>query len=318
MNWIDLLLILIVLLAVYAGWQVGFIFGLIGLVNWLGSVLLGFLFYPQTARLLEYLFPTIGVWLLPLAFILTILFARFLIGLITNQIATRTSIEANDNFLNHFLGIVPGFINGFIYATVIAALLLGLPLWDSVTSVVQQSGIANQLSSEVEWVDENLSPVFNKAIERTINNLTIHPASNETVKLSFRERNAIVRPDLESKMLELVNEERTNRGLNPLLPDPELTKVARSHARDMFERGYFAHINPEGKTPFDRMREANVQFLTAGENLALAHSLTIAHQGLMNSPGHRANILNPAFGRVGIGILDGGFYGLMVSQEFRN
>jgi uncharacterized protein YkwD len=38
----------------------------------------------------------------------------------------------------------------------------------------------------------------------------------------------------------------------------------------------------------------------------------------MNSPGHRANILNPSFGRVGIGILDGGFYGLMISQEFRD
>jgi uncharacterized protein YkwD len=66
------------------------------------------------------------------------------------------------------------------------------------------------------------------------------------------------------------------------------------------------------------MRAANVEFLTAGENLALAHSLSIAHNGLMNSPGHRANILNPSFGRLGIGILDGGFHGLIVSQEFRN
>jgi uncharacterized protein YkwD len=66
------------------------------------------------------------------------------------------------------------------------------------------------------------------------------------------------------------------------------------------------------------MHEANVRFLTAGENLALAPTLEIAHRGLMNSPGHRANILNPDFGRVGIGIMDGGMRGLMVSQEFRN
>ncbi|HEY0432465.1 MAG TPA: CAP domain-containing protein, partial [Chitinophagaceae bacterium] len=116
----------------------------------------------------------------------------------------------------------------------------------------------------------------------------------------------------------LVNEERAKQGLRPLAPDPELTNVARAHSQDMFARGYFAHISPEGKSPFDRMDQAHVQYNTAGENLALAHSLTIAHNGLMNSPGHRANILNPAFGRVGIGILDGGFYGLMVSQEFRN
>ena len=97
-----------------------------------------------------------------------------------------------------------------------------------------------------------------------------------------------------------------------------MTRVARAHSKDMFTRGYFAHNTPEGKTPFDRMRAANIVFTAAGENLALAQTLEIAHNNLMNSPGHRANILQPAFGRLGIGVLDGGFYGLMISQEFRN
>ena len=66
------------------------------------------------------------------------------------------------------------------------------------------------------------------------------------------------------------------------------------------------------------MRDADVRFTAAGENLALAQTLEIAHRNLMNSPGHRANIMSPAFGRVGIGIMDGGFYGLMISQEFRD
>ncbi|HET9826166.1 MAG TPA: CAP domain-containing protein, partial [Chitinophagaceae bacterium] len=216
------------------------------------------------------------------------------------------------------LGIIPGFINGVVYATVISALLLALPLWDDITKSVRNSQIAGRLSDEVEWVNEKLSPVFDTAVNQTINNLTIHPASNESVKLPFRDSNPSVREDLEAKMLQLVNAERTKRGLRPLRPDPELTQVARQHSKDMFARGYFAHISPEGKSPFDRMNDAHVSYLTAGENLALAHSLSIAHNGLMNSPGHRANILNPSFGRVGIGILDGGFYGLMVSQEFRN
>ena len=86
----------------------------------------------------------------------------------------------------------------------------------------------------------------------------------------------------------------------------------------MFARGYFAHATPEGRDPFERMREAKVSFLTAGENIALAPTLEIAHTGLMNSPGHRANILRPQFGRVGIGIVDGGIHGLMVTQDFRN
>ena len=94
--------------------------------------------------------------------------------------------------------------------------------------------------------------------------------------------------------------------------------LARRHSRDMFARGYFSHISPEGRSPGDRIRAARVRFRTAGENLALAQSLEIAHEGLMNSPGHRANILQPLYGRVGIGILDGGLYGIMVTQVFRN
>ena len=119
-------------------------------------------------------------------------------------------------------------------------------------------------------------------------------------------------------MLELINAERSAAGLRPLAADPELTQVAEAHSTDMFARGYFAHVTPEGRDPFERMREAQVRFSTAGENLALAPTLQIAHTGLMNSPGHRANILQPEFGRVGIGIMDGGIHGLMVTQDFRN
>ena len=119
-------------------------------------------------------------------------------------------------------------------------------------------------------------------------------------------------------MLELVNGERIAAGLRPLAPDAELAEVARQHSTDMFARGYFAHATPEGRDPFERMRAANIRFDTAGENLALAPTLQIAHTGLMNSPGHRANILQPDFGRVGIGIMDGGIHGLMVTQDFRN
>jgi len=317
MNWVDLVLLIVVLLAVWGGWRRGFILGTLDLVNWVGSILLGFLFYPYLANFMKMIFPTLGPWLLPLAFMITILLARIIIGLVTSRIAWLSG-NANDTGVNRFLGIIPGFISGVIFATIVSALLLALPLWDGVTNETRDSRIANKLSAEVDWVNEKFSPVFDKAISQTINNLSIHPASNESVKLPFKDDHAEVRADLEAEMLELVNQERVQRGLSALKADPELTQVAREHSRDMFVRGYFAHITPEGKSPFDRMDDAHVQYLTAGENLALAHSLSIAHNGLMNSPGHRANILNPAFGRVGIGILDGGFYGLMVSQEFRN
>ena len=100
--------------------------------------------------------------------------------------------------------------------------------------------------------------------------------------------------------------------------DTALTRVARMHAADKFRRGYFSHYTPEGKTPFDRIRAARIRFLSAGENLTLAPTLGVAHTGLMNSPGHRANILQKSFGRVGIGILEGDPHRLMITQNFRN
>jgi uncharacterized protein YkwD len=66
------------------------------------------------------------------------------------------------------------------------------------------------------------------------------------------------------------------------------------------------------------MQAGKVSYLLAGENLALAQTVPIAHRGLMNSPGHRANILRPQFGRLGVGVLDGGRFGLMITENFRN
>ncbi len=100
--------------------------------------------------------------------------------------------------------------------------------------------------------------------------------------------------------------------------DEQLRSVARAHSRDMFVRGYFSHYTPESKDPFDRLKDANIAYLAAGENLALAPTLPTAHTGLMNSPGHRRNILDPNYHRVGIGAYQSARYGMMFSQEFSN
>jgi uncharacterized protein YkwD len=226
--------------------------------------------------------------------------------------------HANSGSINRFLGIIPGAINGVIFSVILAALLLALPLRDSITMETRNSKFAGKLAMQSEWVNRKLAPVFDDAVRQTINSLTVKPDSEEKVTLSFKYDNAKVKPMLEAKMLELVNKEREKAGLKPLKADPGLTPVARAHSQDMFVRGYFAHVNPDGQDPFDRMKQAGVTFRAAGENLALAQTLEIAHNNLMNSPGHRANILNPAFGRLGIGIMDGGYYGLMISQEFRD
>jgi uncharacterized protein YkwD len=317
MNWIDIILLAVFSLALLAGWYRGFILGSLDLLSWAGSLALGYIFYGHMSNLLDH-FLELGVWLLPISFILTTIIARVFIGIIVRLLIRVIPQEARFNPVNRLLGIIPGAVNGWLYSIILSALLLSMPLKDSITEASRNSRFVGKLAMQSEWANNKLAPVFNDAIRQTINTLTVHPSSDETVSLPFKYDAAVERPNFEAQMLVLVNKERTSRGLKPLQPDPEMTMVARAHSRDMFLKGYFAHVNLEGQDPFDRMKAAGVSFRSAGENLALAKTVEMAHQNLMNSPGHRANILQPAYGRLGIGILDGGYYGLMIRQEFRN
>ena len=120
----------------------------------------------------------------------------------------------------------------------------------------------------------------------------------------------------EQKMLKLVNAERIKAGLKPLQTDIKLIRLARLKAQDMITKNYFAHTSPTYGSPFDMMKGAGVTYYYAGENLAGAPSVDIAHTNLMNSPGHRANILNANFNKIGLGVISGGPYGKMFVQMF--
>lgn len=117
-------------------------------------------------------------------------------------------------------------------------------------------------------------------------------------------------------MVDLVNAERAKAGLPALQVDPELTRLARMKSADMVLNNYFSHISPTYGSPFDMMREAGVPYVYAGENLAAATTLELAMDGLMQSPGHRANILRKEFTHIGIGVVKGGPYGYVFTQMF--
>ena len=145
---------------------------------------------------------------------------------------------------------------------------------------------------------------------------TVEPNTNSTVILDFQTANGVVDETAEEQMLLLVNEERKKRNIAPVVMDASLRQVARLHSQDMLTRGYFSHYTPEGKSPFDRMNAAGIQYTYAGENLAFSANVQLAMQGLMQSPGHKANILSEHFKKIGIGVINAGVYGEMFSQEF--
>lgn len=120
----------------------------------------------------------------------------------------------------------------------------------------------------------------------------------------------------ENQMFELVNSARAQNNLPPLKIDMELVNVARIKSQDMIDNNYFSHHSPTYGSPFDMMNDFGIEYVHAGENIAGNRDVENAHNSLMNSPGHRKNILNNDFTHIGIGIKRGGGYGNMFTQMF--
>ena len=115
--------------------------------------------------------------------------------------------------------------------------------------------------------------------------------------------------DYEAEVVRLVNARRAAAGLSALSSDWQLARVARYKSQDMHDRGYFSHTSPTYGSPFDMMRAFGISYRTAGENIARGYQTPQAVvEGWMNSPGHRANILNASFTRIGVGYVSDGRY----------
>ena len=113
----------------------------------------------------------------------------------------------------------------------------------------------------------------------------------------------------EQEVIRLVNEIRTQNGLNTLAYDWQLGRVARIKSQDMKDNRYFAHNSPVYGTPFQMIHNFGISFRSAGENIAKGYATPQAVvNGWMNSSGHRANILNAKYTHIGVGFVSGGNY----------
>ena len=135
----------------------------------------------------------------------------------------------------------------------------------------------------------------------------------------------------EQGFVDLINAERSQRGLCTLVVDPLLVRTARAHSREMCARDYFDHHSPTPglSTPMDRylstLKDIGVDtpdYLLVGENIYYCsicsdvYNVDYAHRALMNSPGHRANILEPRFVKIGLGVYKNAKGEFWVTQMF--
>lgn len=319
-NWIDLVILIIFFFYAIEGYGVGFVRGLSDFIGFIISFIIALNFYTVAADFLVKQFSLPHGMSNALGFFLTAfiveIFLAYVVLLFVRKGFRGLYMMHVFGRLDRVFGIVPGVATALVLIAFFLSIILTLPLSPFLKKSVSDSKIGGYLSVQSLGLEKSINQIFGKAANEALTFLTIAPRSGETVNLRFTTSELTVDPETEQAMLALVNQERVKKGLSPLVFDTKLREVARSHAKDMFERGYFSHYTPEGLSPFDRMAQANISYNAAGENLALAPSVELAHRGLMESPGHRANILSSDFGRVGIGVMDGGIYGKMFVQEF--
>ena len=319
-NWIDWLIVAALAFEVFQGWETGLFSLGASFLSLAGAMWLALTFHTQVSSFLSQKFGIASVWGNVFGFIGIAIFSQIIVGSILYALLARLPEAFLKSKMNSWLGAVLSLINGFLVVTFILLVILALPLRGTVKNDIKASTMGGYLVKLAERYAGSIETTMNEVGQQASQFMTIDPNSSETLSLDVTPAAADLKEDVvdERLMVTMVNAERIAVGAQPLTVNDELTNGARAHSRDMFMRRYFAHNSPDGQTPGDRIHAAGITFTDAGENLAYAPDVNTAHRGLMNSPEHKKNILDPAFHRIGIGIISTDSYGLMVTQDFAN
>ena len=318
MNWVDFVIIALLLFFIWESIGRNFLGEVLDSLSFVIAFFASLRFYNEFAKFftnafqvpdsLAKIFGFLSVWFL----IETVFF-----GIIHFVIFKFLGTLHFPKWLNN-LSAIPALFRGLVFVSIILVLLGTFPIQPLIKKDILESKIGSIILNETHRLEAPLKNVFGGITEDTFTFLTIKPRSDETVNLGFKTNEFSPNAAMESQLIDSVNKERASRNLQTLGKIDKLTQIGRGHSADMFKRGYFAHSSPEGKSVADRANDAGYLYLIIGENLAYAPTVELAHKGLMDSKGHRENILSPEFNKIGIGIMDGGVYGLMVTQVFSN
>jgi uncharacterized protein YkwD len=314
--WLEMFLMLVLLYYAFDGYYRGFILLAMETVGFLVALLGAMATYRFAAIGLE---EQLG---LPFSFASAIAFfviwgaIDILWPFLVRRIYKRVKIELKISPWNRAAGLLPGLVNGTLLLSVLLTVVTAFPLPGDIKDKVTESAVARPMLALAASFDKALKPLLGPIAQSSLNLLTVKPESGEMLALHFTVHDGASNEKSEAALFKLVNEERVRYDLPELKFSDDLRDVGRKHSNDMLQRGYFAHVNPEGETPADRVDKDGIRYGIVGENLALAPTVAIAHKGLMESPGHRANILRPEFRKIGIGVIDGGVYGKMFTQVF--
>lgn len=322
MNWVDYVILAVFVFYLLEGLRRGFIEQMLELFGFILTVVVATWTYHFYAG---WIVSHIGIKEFvanPLAFLLSWFIYQLIYAIALRFTYPLIPKIIRNALPNRLAGLVPAVLRALVILAIILTVTVSLPVPDQLKGEINNSVLGSRIVKRSGSVSSYLENKFGSQWGDWLTFLTVPSQTekivgvDERVDLQFTTDKTEVDRTSEVKMLEMVNAERVKMGLVPLVEDGKLTEVARAHSKDMLLYGYFSHTNLQDQSPFDRMEVANISFKIAGENIAKAANVDLAHSGLMRSPGHRANILQESFRKVGIGVLDAGIYGKMFTQDF--
>ncbi|TQX30777.1 CAP domain-containing protein [Clostridioides difficile] len=155
----------------------------------------------------------------------------------------------------------------------------------------------NNNSDSTDKPDNN-KPESNKPEDNNNSDSTNKPDDNNNSGSTSENFSAY-----QKEVVDLVNVERAKAGLNPLTLDSSISNVATKKSQDMIDNNYFSHNSPTYGSPFDMLKKFGISYKTAGENIAMGQKTPKeVVNAWMNSEGHRKNIMNPNFSKIGVGV----------------
>jgi uncharacterized protein YkwD/uncharacterized membrane protein required for colicin V production len=319
MSAVDIGILAIVGLFAVGGMRRGFLLGIVDLVTFGLSLIVGARLGGSVAEpLIDRGLP--AELAAGAGFVITAVVSLAVIGLAARVLLAPLSVLGASTplgWVNGVLGLLPGAVRGLAIAALVVLVISALPLELGLRERLAESRLAAPIADTGrKALDAGLA--WAGVDTRSLGILT-HPPAAGSVDLTFPGYTSLELENdqlAEQTLFGLLNQERADAGLSPLQLDSALTEVGRAHGQDMIALGYFGHVSPTTGSAADRLTAEGLIYPLSGENIALAAGPEMAHERLMNSPANRANIVNPGFTLVGIAALRSSDHELLVIQEF--
>jgi uncharacterized protein YkwD/uncharacterized membrane protein required for colicin V production len=316
--WVDVVFIGIFLYFAFRGWTQGIIYLSASFLAFALSLFLALRYAGAVSAFLNDTFGISSKWAVFIGFFLVAFAAEALISEFLSRVLQKAPARLVQGSVSKVIGLVVSIASGVFLVGLFLFFLLLVPVRGTIKDDIRSSFIAPKILSFIEFYTGPLPNILKESAKELTKFMTVKPNSRESIELDVRVGEEDVATDYESEdqMAELVNMERQRAGAQILRVNQSMTDVARLYGKRMLLERFFSHYDVQGLDVSHRLEEAGVRFFIAGENLAYAPDLSTAYEGLMNSDGHRKNILDERFRRIGIGVIDAGVWGKMFVQVF--